>query len=130
MYKPKFAEAFNEHFNQLPNDVKETTIQRLKDINDIPEDADVSGSVSELIIQDMLMNVIDDVFKTDLALSDLVNNGIPHTFVEKHNMTEEQVTAFHNGVCLAHNLFSGMIIYSDVISTFMSAVRAVQDAED
>lgn len=130
MYKPKFAEAFNEHFNQLPNDVKETTIQRLKDINDIPEDADVSGSISELIIQDMLMNVIDDVFKTDLALSDLVNNGIPHTFVEKHDMTEEQATAFHNGVRLAYNLFSGMIIYSDVISTFMSAVRAVQDAED
>lgn len=130
MYKPKFAEAFNEHFNQLPDDVKETTIQRLKDINDIPEDADVSGSISELIIQDMLMNVIDDVFRADHALSDLVDNGIPHTFVEKHNMTEEQATAFHNGVRLAYNLFEGMIIRSDVISTFMSALREVADAED
>lgn len=130
MYKPKFAEAFNEHFNQLPNDVKETAIQRLKDINDIPEDADVSGSLSELIVQDMLMNVIDDVFRTDHALSDLVDNGIPHTFVEKHDMSEEQATAFHSGVRLAYNLFEGMLIRSDVISTFMSAVSEVADAED
>lgn len=130
MYKPKFAEAFNEHFNQLPDDVKETTIQRIKDINDIPEDADVSGSIPELIVQDMLMNVIDDVFKTDHALSDLVANGIPHTFVEKHDMTEEQAAAFHNGVRLAYGIFEGMIIQCDVIDTFMSAIRELADEED
>lgn len=128
-HTPKFQEKFNEHFNKLPEDVRNTSIQRIKATNGIAEDEDISGSLSGLLTQDLLFNIVDNVFRASHTLDDLVENGVPHKHVEKLNLSDDEAIAFHAGIKLATSLFDSLVLTTDVMDTFVSAVQE-QYAED
>lgn len=128
-HTPKFQEKFHEHFNELPEESRTISIQRIKDTNGIAETEDISGSLPGLLTQDMLMNIVDDVFRASHTLYDLVENGVPHKHVEKLNLTDEQAIAFHAGIKLATSIFDSLVLQTDVMNTFISAVQE-QYAED
>ena len=128
-HTPKFQEKFHEHFNELPEESRTISIQRIKNINDIPETEDISGSLPGLLTQDMLMNIVDDVFCASHTLDDLVQNGVPHKHVEKLNLTDEQAIAFHGGIKLATSIFDELVLKTAVMNTFIVAVQE-QYAED
>ena len=125
----KFQEKFHEHFNKLPEEHRTISIQRIKNTNGIPETEDISGSLPGLLTQDMLMNIVDDVFRASHTLDDLVENGVPHKHVEKLNLTDEQAVAFHGGIKLATSLFDELVLKTAVMNTFITAVQE-QYAED
>lgn len=128
-HTPKFQEKFHEHFNELPEESRTISIQRIKDTNGIAETEDISGSLPGLLTQDMLMNIVDDVFRASHTLDDLVENGVPHKHVEKLNLTNEEAVAFHAGIKLATSLFDSLVLQTDVMNTFIAAVQE-QYAED
>lgn len=128
-HTPKFQEKFHEHFNKLPEESRTISIQRIKNINGIPETEDISGSLPGLLTQDMLMNIVDDVFRVSHTLADLVENGVPHKHVEKLNLTDEQAIAFHGGIKLATSIFDELVLKTAVMNTFIAAVQE-QYAED
>lgn len=128
-HTPKFQEKFHEHFNELPEESRTISIQRIKDTNGIAETEDISGSLPGLLTQDMLMNIVDDVFRASHTLDDLVENGVPHKHVEKLNLTDEQAIAFHAGIKLATSLFDSLVLQTAVMNTFIAAVQE-QYAED
>ena len=128
-HTPKFQEKFHEHFNELPEESRTISIQRIKNINGIPETEDISGSLPELLTQDMLMNIVDDVFCASHTLDDLVQNGVPHKHVEKLNLTDEEAIAFHAGIKLATSIFNELVLKTTVMNTFIAAVQE-QYAED
>lgn len=128
-HTPKFQEKFHEHFNELPEESRTISIQRIKNTNGIPETEDISGSLPGLLTQDMLMNIVDDVFRASHTLDDLVENGVPHKHVEKLNLTDEQAIAFHAGIKLATSLFDSLVLQTPVMNTFIAAVQE-QYAED
>ena len=128
-HTPKFQEKFHEHFNELPEESRTISIQRIKNTNGIPETEDISGSLPGLLTQDMLMNIVDDVFRASHTLDDLVENGVPHKHVEKLNLTDEQAIAFHGGIKLATSLFDELVLKTAVMNTFIAAVQE-QYAED
>lgn len=128
-HTPKFQEKFHEHFNELPEESRTISIQRIKDTNGIAETEDISGSLPGLLTQDMLMNIVDDVFRAAHTLDDLVENGVPHKHVEKLNLTNEEAVAFHAGIKLATSLFDSLVLQTDVMNTFIAAVQE-QYAED
>lgn len=125
----KFQEKFHEHFNKLPEESRTISIQRIKNTNGIPETEDISGSLPGLLTQDMLMNIVDDVFRASHTLDDLVENGVPHKHVEKLNLTDDQAIAFHGGIKLATSLFDELVLKTPVMNTFIAAVQE-QYAED
>lgn len=125
----KFQEKFHEHFNELPEESRTIAIQRIKNTNGIPETEDISGSLPGLLTQDMLMNIVDDVFRASHTLDDLVENGVPHKHIEKLNLTDEQAIAFHAGIKLATSLFDELVLKTPVMNTFIAAVQE-QHAED
>lgn len=127
--KSKYMEKFNEHFNALPKDVYETGILRIKSTNDIPEDEDISGVLPQLVTQDMLFDTVDNVFKVDHVLSDLIENGIPHKHIEQLDLDKEQAKVFHAGVVLAHMLFSNIMFQSHSIEAFVNTVRELNEEE-
>lgn len=127
--KSKYMEKFNEHFNALPKDVYETVILRIKSTNDIPEDEDISGVLPQLVTQDMLFDTVDNVFKVDHVLSDLIENGIPHKHIEQLDLDKEQAKVFHAGVVLAHMLFSNIMFQSHSIEAFVNTVRELNEEE-
>ena len=131
-HTPKFQEKFNEHFNKLPEDVRNTSIQRIKATNGIAEDEDIGGSLSGLLTQDMLFNIVDDVFRASHTLDDLVENGVPHKHVENLNLSDEEAIAFHAGIKLATSLFDSLVLSTDVMSTFISSVqdKFAEDSDD
>ena len=122
-HTPKFQEKFHEHFNELPEESRTISIQRIKNINGIPETEDISGSLPGLLTQDMLMNIVDDVFCASHTLDDLVQNGVPHKHVEKLNLTDEQAIAFHGGIKLATSIFDELVLKTAVMNTFIAAVQ-------
>lgn len=128
-HTPKFQEKFHEHFNELPEESRTISIQRIKNTNGIPETEDISGSLPGLLTQDMLMNIVDDVFRASHTLDDLVENGVPHKHIEKLNLTDEEAIAFHRGIKLATSLFDGLVLKTPVMNTFIAAVQE-QYAED
>ena len=128
-HTPKFQEKFHEHFNELPEESRTISIQRIKNINGIPETEDISGSLPGLLTQDMLMNIVDDVFCASHTLDDLVQNGVPHKHVEKLNLTDEQAIAFHGGIKLATSIFDELVLKTAVMNTFIATVQE-QYAED
>ena len=128
-HTPKFQEKFHEHFNELPEESRTISIQRIKDTNGIAETEDISGSLPGLLTQDMLMNIVDDVFRASHTLVDLVENGVPHKHVEKLNLTDEQAIAFHAGIKLATSIFDSLVLQTDVMDTFIATVQE-QYAED
>lgn len=128
-HTPKFQEKFHEHFNELPEESRTISIQRIKNTNGIPETEDISGSLPGLLTQDMLMNIVDDVFHASHTLDDLVQNGVPHKHVEKLNLTDEQAIAFHGGIKLATSIFDELVLKTAVMNTFIAAVQE-QYAED
>ena len=128
-HTPKFQEKFHEHFNELPEESRTISIQRIKDTNGIAETEDISGSLPGLLTQDMLMNIVDDVFRASHTLDDLVENGVPHKHIEKIELTDEEAIAFHAGIKLATSLFDSLVLQTDVMNTFVSAVQE-QYAED
>ena len=128
-HTPKFQEKFHEHFNELPEESRTISIQRIKDTNGIAETEDISGSLPGLLTQDMLMNIVDDVFRASHTLDDLVENGVPHKHIEKIELTDEEAIAFHAGIKLATSLFDSLVLQTDVMNTFVSAVQE-QFAED
>lgn len=127
--KTKYMEKFNEHFNALPKDVVETSIQRIKGTNNLPEDEDISGVLPELVMQDMLFDTVDNVFKVETVLSDLIENGIPHKHIEQLNLDPEQAKIFHAGVVLAHMLFTNIMFQSHSMETFIKVVQEVAEGE-
>ena len=128
-HTPKFQEKFHEHFNELPEESRTISIQRIKNINGIPETEDISGSLPGLLTQDMLMNIVDDVFCASHTLDDLVQNGVPHKHVEKLNLTDEQAITFHGGIKLATSIFDELVLKTAVMNTFIATVQE-QYAED
>ena len=128
-HTPKFQEKFHEHFNGLPEESRTISIQRIKNTNGIPKTEDISGSLPGLLTQDMLMNIVDDVFCASHTLDDLVQNGVPHKHVEKLNLTDEQAIAFHGGIKLATSIFDELVLKTAVMNTFIVAVQE-QYAED
>ena len=128
-HTPKFQEKFHEHFNELPEESRTISIQRIKNTNGIPETEDISGSLPGLLTQDMLMNIVDDVFRASHTLDDLVENGVPHKHVEKLKLSDEQAIAFHAGIKLATSLFDELVLKTAVMNTFIAAVQE-QYAED
>lgn len=128
-HTPKFQEKFHEHFNELPEESRTISIQRIKDTNGIAETEDISGSLPGLLTQDMLMNIVDDVFRASHTLDDLVENGVPHKHIEKIELSDEEAVAFHAGIKLATSLFDSLVLQTDVMNTFVSAVQE-QFAED
>lgn len=128
-HTPKFQEKFHEHFNELPEESRTISIQRIKNTNGIPETEDISGSLPGLLTQDMLMNIVDDVFRASHTLDDLVENGVPHKHVEKLNLTDKEAIAFHAGIKLATSLFDSLVLKTPVMNTFIAAVQE-QYAED
>lgn len=128
-HTPKFQEKFHEHFNELPEESRTISIQRIKDTNGIAETEDISGSLPGLLTQDMLMNIVDDVFRASHTLDDLVENGVPHKHIEKIELSDKEAVAFHAGIKLATSLFDSLVLQTDVMNTFVSAVQE-QFAED
>ena len=128
-HTPKFQEKFHEHFNELPEESRTISIQRIKDTNGIAETEDISGSLPGLLTPDMLMNIVDDVFRASHTLDDLVENGVPHKHIEKIELSDEEAVAFHAGIKLATSLFDSLVLQTDVMNTFVSAVQE-QYAED
>lgn len=128
----KFQEKFHEHFNKLPEESRAISIQRIKNTNGIPETEDISGSLPGLLTQDILMNIVDNVFYASHTLNDLVENGVPHKHVEKLNLTDEEAIAFHSGIKLATSLFDTLVLQTDVMNTFIAAVQEqyVEDTDD
>lgn len=128
---PLYAPLLVESFNKLPQELRDTTIKRIKEINGVPEDADISENIATYLVQDMLFSVVDDAFKTNHVLTELCENGVPNEFVEQHNLNEDQVVGFMNGARFAHNVYKNIMMNSTVVSTLMDTMEKVsEEAEE
>lgn len=127
---PRYLDIIANSFEHLPKEVQEDTMERIKLVNGVDKDADITKNVATFILQDMLLSLVDDAFKADHVLSELSEDGVPDDFIEQHNLNEEQVIAFRNGADFAIKLYREIVMESPTLVSLMAVMQEVQQSQD
>lgn len=127
---PRYLDIIANSFELLSKEVQEDTMERIKLVNGVDKDADITKNVAPFILQDMLLSLVDDAFKADHVLSELSEDGVPDDFIEQHNLNEEQVIAFRNGADFAIKLYREIVMESPTLVSLMAVMQEVQISQD
>ena len=127
---PRYLDIIANSFKLLSKEAQEDTMERIKLVNGVDKDADITKNVAPFILQDMLLSLVDDAFKADHVLSELSEDGVPDDFIEQHNLNEEQVIAFRNGADFAIKLYREIVMESPTLVSLMAVMQEVQNSPD
>lgn len=127
---PRYLDIIANSFDLLSKEVQEDTMERIKLVNGVDKDADITKNVAPFILQDMLLSLVDDAFKADHVLSELSEDGVPDDFIKQHNLNEEQVIAFRNGADFAIKLYREIVMESPTLVSLMAVMQEVQNSPD
>lgn len=127
---PRYLDIIANSFELLSKEVQEDTMERIKLVNGVDKDADITKNVAPFILQDMLLSLVDDAFKADHVLSELSEDGVPDDFIKQHNLNEEQVIAFRNGADFAIKLYREIVMESPTLVSLMAVMQEVQNSPD
>lgn len=127
---PRYLDIIANSFELLSKEVQEDTMERIKLVNGVDKDADITKNVAPFILQDMLLSLVDDAFKANHVLSELSEDGVPDDFIEQHNLNEEQVIAFRNGADFAIKLYREIVMESPTLVSLMAVMQEVQISQD
>ena len=127
---PRYLDIIANSFELLSKEAQEDTMERIKLVNGVDKDADITKNVAPFILQDMLLSLVDDAFKADHVLSELSEDGVPDDFIEQHNLNEEQVIAFRNGADFAIKLYREIVMESPTLVSLMAVMQEVQQSPD
>lgn len=127
---PRYLDIIANSFELLSKDAQEDAMERIKLVNGVDKDADITKNVAPFILQDMLLSLVDDAFKADHVLSELSEDGVPDDFIKQHNLNEEQVIAFRNGADFAIKLYREIVMESPTLVSLMAVMQEVQTSQD
>lgn len=127
---PRYLDIIANSFELLSKDAQEDAMERIKLVNGVDKDADITKNVAPFILQDMLLSLVDDAFKADHVLSELSEDGVPDDFIKQHNLNEEQVIAFRNGADFAIKLYREIVMESPTLVSLMAVMQEVQNRQD
>lgn len=127
---PRYLDIIANSFELLSKDAQEDAMERIKLVNGVDKDADITKNVAPFILQDMLLSLVDDAFKADHVLSELSEDGVPDDFIKQHNLNEEQVIAFRNGADFAIKLYREIVMESPTLVSLMAVMQEVQNSQD
>lgn len=127
---PRYLDIIANSFELLSKEAQEDTMERIKIVNGVDKDADITKNVAPFILQDMLLSLVDDAFKADHVLSELSEDGVPDDFIKQHNLNEEQVIAFRNGADFAIKLYREIVMESPTLVSLMAVMQEVQQSQD
>ena len=127
---PRYLDIIANSFDRLSKEAQEDTMERIKIVNGVDKDADITKNVAPFILQDMLLSLVDDAFKADHVLSELSEDGVPDDFIKQHNLNEEQVIAFRNGADFAIKLYREIVMESPTLVSLMAVMQEVQQSQD
>lgn len=127
---PRYLDIIANSFELLSKEAQEDTMERIKLVNGVDKDADITKNVAPFILQDMLLSLVDDAFKADHVLSELSEDGVPDDFIKQHNLNEEQVIAFRNGADFAIKLYREIVMESPTLVSLMAVMQEVQNRQD
>ena len=123
---PRYLDIIANSFELLSKEAQEDTMERIKIVNGVDKDADITKNVAPFILQDMLLSLVDDAFKADHVLSELSEDGVSDDFIKQHNLNEEQVIAFRNGADFAIRLYREIVMESPTLVSLMAVMQEVQ----
>ena len=127
---PRYLDIIANSFELLSKEAQEDTMERIKLVNGVDKDADITKNVAPFILQDMLLSLVDDAFKADHVLSELQEDGVSDDFIKQHNLNEEQVIAFRNGAYFAIKLYREIVMESPTLVSLMAVMQEVQQSPD
>lgn len=127
---PRYLDIIAKSFELLSKEAQEDTMERIKLVNGVDKDADITKNVAPFILQDMLLSLVDDAFKADHVLSELSEDGVSDDFIKQHNLNEEQVIAFRNGAYFATKLYREIVMESPTLVSLMAVMQEVQNSPD
>ena len=127
---PRYLNIIAKSFELLSKEAQEDTMERIKLVNGVDKDADITKNVAPFILQDMLLSLVDDAFKADHVLSELSEDGVSDDFIKQHNLNEEQVIAFQNGAYFAIKLYREIVMESPTLVSLMAVMQEVQNSPD
>ena len=127
---PRYLDIIANSFDRLSKEAQEDTMERIKIVNGVDKDADITKNVAPFILQDMLLSLVDDAFKADHVLSELQEDGVSDDFIKQHNLNEEQVIAFRNGAYFAIKLYREIVMESPTLVSLMAVMQEVQNSPD
>lgn len=127
---PRYLDIIANSFELLSKEAQEDAMERIKLVNGVDKDADITKNVAPFILQDMLLSLVDDAFKADHVLSELSEDGVPDDFIKQHNLNEEQVIAFRNGADFAIKLYREIVMESPTLVSLMAVMQEVQTSQD
>ena len=127
---PRYLNIIANSFELLSKEAQEDTMERIKLVNGVDKDADITKNVAPFILQDMLLSLVDDAFKADHVLSELSEDGVSDDFIKQHNLNEEQVIAFRNGAYFATKLYREIVMESPTLVSLMAVMQEVQNSPD
>ena len=127
---PRYLDSIANSFELLSKEAQEDTMERIKLVNGVDKDADITKNVAPFILQDMLLSLVDDAFKADHVLSELQEDGVSDDFIKQHNLNEEQVIAFRNGAYFAIKLYREIVMESPTLVSLMAVMQEVQQSPD
>ncbi len=127
---PRYLDIIANSFELLSKEAQEDTMERIKLVNGVDKDADITKNVAPFILQDMLLSLVDDAFKADHVLSELQEDGVSDDFIKQHNLNEEQVIAFRNGAYFVIKLYREIVMESPTLVSLMAVMQEVQQSPD
>ena len=127
---PRYLDILANSFELLSKEAQEDTMERIKLVNGVDKDADITKNVAPFLIQDMLLSLVDNAFKADHVLSELSEDGVSDDFIKQHNLNEEQVIAFQNGAYFASKLYREIVMESPTLVSLMAVIQEVQNNQD
>ena len=127
---PRYLDIIANSFELLSKEAQEDTMERIKLVNGVDKDADITKNVAPFILQDMLLSLVDDAFKADHVLSELQEDGVSDDFIKQHNLNEEQVIAFRNGAYFAIKLYREIVMESPTLVSLMAVMQEVQQSPE
>lgn len=127
---PRYLDILANSFELLSKEAQEDTMERIKLVNGVDKDADITKNVAPYILQDMLLSLVDNAFKADHVLSELSEDGVSDDFIKQHNLNEEQVIAFQNGAFFASKLYREIVMESPTLVSLMAVIQEVQNSPD
>ena len=127
---PRYLDTIANSLELLSKEAQEDTMERIKLVNGVDKDADITKNVAPFHIQDMLLSLVDNTFKADHVLSELSEDGVSDDFIKQHNLNEEQVIAFQNGAYFASKLYREIVMESPTLVSLMAVMQEVQNSPD
>jgi hypothetical protein len=127
MIQPKYMHNLEAGFLELPDEDQANTLTRMKEINGVDNDADISSNIAPYILQDMLFAIVDDVFKTQHVLTELCQSGIPESVIEANQITPEYEDAFKRGAAFATQVMQNLLVKSEVVEYFVHVVNTTDE---